>query len=258
MSGKNAHTEALREFLVSRENSSSRAAILMHRLIYDLQLAAAERSYFLEVYQGEVDQDGFDIILDDRDVIKKIQVKTVASETNQSTWKIHRVLLRPHRCRLEELGFEPSPEGAGYEGGFVLMDFRCTGSAVDLDYCYTDIYVLRAFELGIVRRKDKRKQETIKRLCRNLRSGTSHERISVPRNAILKAKGAGHLLALAGLHSPISTSWAYSVLKHAVEKDPLTARYAAHELRELILDTDVEYCAAPCEEARRTEGKPNA
>ncbi|GAI56639.1 unnamed protein product, partial [marine sediment metagenome] len=33
----------------------------------------------MEVYRSEVDQDGFDIILDDRDNMKKVQVKTVIS-----------------------------------------------------------------------------------------------------------------------------------------------------------------------------------
>jgi len=100
----------------------------MHRLIYDLQFAASKIGYFLEVYKGEVDQDGFDIILDDRDNIRKIQVKTVISGSRTSSWQIHKALLRPHYRFVEKLGFEPSPEGEGYQGGVILMDFACKES----------------------------------------------------------------------------------------------------------------------------------
>ena len=85
----------LREWMNEPKNMHVREAILMHRLCFDLQLAAAQRGYYLNTYYDDVDHDGFDLIFDDQDTIKKTQVKTVESESATQQWAIHKRILRP-------------------------------------------------------------------------------------------------------------------------------------------------------------------
>jgi len=237
-------------FWRKRENSLSRSAVLMHRLIYDLQFAASKRGYFLEVYKGEVDQDGFDIILDDRDNMKKLQVKTVISGSGRRSWKIHKAMLRPHYRFAEELGSEPSPEGSGYQGAVVLMDFACKGFSIDVDYYYVDVFVLKAFCLGILSLVDKRSNNSIKSIYLKLQHGKSHDKIWVCKSAFVKSKGPEHLLALAGLHGPVGVSWPDSLLRFMSDTGDFDKSYAAHELRQLISDNDVCFCSPPLKEAQ--------
>lgn len=231
------------------KNSLSRSAILMHRLIYDLQLAASKRGYFLEVYRGEVDQDGFDIILDDRDNMKKVQVKTVISGSRTPLWKIHKAMLRPNYLFAEELGFEPSPEGSGYQGAVVLMDFDCKDFSINVDYYYVDFFVLKAFCLGILSRANKRSNNLIKNLYLELQHGTSHQKMDVRKSAFVKSKGPEYLLALAGLHGPVGGIWPDSLLRFMSDKSKFNKSYAAHKLRQLISDNNVCYCSPPLKEA---------
>ena len=227
------------------KNSLSRSAILMHRLIYDLQLAAAKRGYFLEVYRSEVDQDGFDIILDDRDNMKKVQVKTVISDSRTSFWKIHKAMLRPNYLSVEELGFEPSPKGTGYQGGVVLMVLECDGLSINIDYCYTDVFILKAFDVGVVSYNHNIRNRAVKNLYRKLQEGISHDKIKVCKSAFLKTKSAGHLLALAGLHSCVGSSWPLSLLDFLRTKKLINKSVAADVLRELVCDPNIRYCSPP-------------
>lgn len=249
MQGKRKNRQGLAEFFINPRNSLSREAILMHRLAYDLQIAAARSGYFLEIYKGEVDQDGFDVILDDRDVAKKLQVKTVLAGSRPPCLKIHKALLRPHRRQVEKLGFEPSPEGSGYEGGVVLMVIACRESSIDVDYHYTDTFILRAFNVHIIARKNKASSRYIKNLYSDLQRGTSHERIKVRKSAFVRVEAPRQLLALAGMHSPEGGCWPYSLLRFISEKTEFNKAYAAHELRQLISDNDVCFCSPPLREA---------
>ncbi len=66
------------------------------RFAYDIKRAAVGRGYHLQTYLTAVDRDGFDIILDDKDELRKVQLKT-RSKTNSTTdeWAIQKQLLRP-------------------------------------------------------------------------------------------------------------------------------------------------------------------
>jgi len=67
----------LEMFLSGSHRSTSREYILTTRLIHDLTVAAVARGYDLLVYLPTVDSDGFDVILDDRDRLVPIQVKSI-------------------------------------------------------------------------------------------------------------------------------------------------------------------------------------
>lgn len=237
--------QELKKFLSNSKNSRSREILLMHRLIYDVELASSARDNFLDIYKGEVDQNGFDIIFDDHDEIKKLQVKTVWSSAKTSRWKIHKCMLRPHRLLAEKLGFEPSPEGAGYQGGVILMVFKCDGLSISIDYYYTDIFIVKAFDVGVISYIQNNKNTAVKSLYTQLQKGVSHDKIEVCKSAFLKAKSAGHLLALAGLHSCVGSSWPYSLLNFIRTKQQFDKSYSADELRKLVCDDDIRYCSPP-------------
>jgi hypothetical protein len=63
-------------FLLTPANTHFREAILMHRLFLDVKLTAARNGYYLSTYFDDVDHDGFDVIFDDKDYLKKTQVKS--------------------------------------------------------------------------------------------------------------------------------------------------------------------------------------
>ena len=70
----------LTRFLKAERNSITREVLLRHKFIFDVLLAAARRDYALQIFLGEVDREGFDIVLDDTDAIRKIQLKSVFRE----------------------------------------------------------------------------------------------------------------------------------------------------------------------------------
>ena len=67
----------LEKFLLADVNSRAKESLINYKLFYDLKLSAALDGYDLSLYTPDVDRDGFDIILDDRDSVRKIQLKTV-------------------------------------------------------------------------------------------------------------------------------------------------------------------------------------
>ena len=115
---------SLEKYLFEPSNSHARESIINHKLLFDLKIAAAERGYFLNTYLPEVDQDGFDIIFDDHDLVIKTQIKTVMAGARTLGWRIKKRILRPDLDMIEKLGFEPSPYGEGVGGGVILIQIN--------------------------------------------------------------------------------------------------------------------------------------
>ena len=66
------------------QNTHAIEELFNYRLLYDLKLAAFAHGYHLLTYYTDVDHDGFDVILDDRDYLRKIQLKTVAKDSSHT------------------------------------------------------------------------------------------------------------------------------------------------------------------------------
>lgn len=242
----------LEEFLNESKNTHAREALLMHRLFYDVKLAAARRGYYLNSYFDDVDHDGFDVIFDDQDYIKKIQVKSVGAQAATQSWAIHKKILRPSVYLLDKVGFESSAEGEGTEGGVVLIEFKDTDHGLDIVYYYTDVFVLLAFDCNIVRRKDGRSQKAVNSCLTDLLRGLGSERLSVPIAAFIQSKNVDSLLSLMGLHSRVQSPWKHHVIQIAnhsrqdadrslslpVTLDQLR-QLAAKEILELASDEDI-------------------
>jgi hypothetical protein len=243
--------DPLREWMNKKANLHAREAILMHRLCFDIQLAAAQRGYYLNTYYDDVDHGGFDLIFDDQDTIKKTQVKTVDLKAGTGQWDIHKRILRPSLEHIDKLGFEPSAAGEGVEGGFILMQFDTSVPGVAVRYFYTDLYVWLAFDCGVIRRRDGRSQAAVENCLKELQRGRGDERIGVPWALLLEAKGPDELLALNGLHGRASFAWKDRVFVVANHERsyasgdrglprtlPEMKRMAADGIRQLVIDTD--------------------
>lgn len=198
---------ALEAFLRKEENSRTKESLVNYRILYDLKLAAALRGYDLSLYTSDVDRDGFDIILDDQDSVRKIQLKTVLSSATTSTWHIHKSILRPDAQFCEELGFEPTHSGVGVQGGIVLMELDPLSDSMGIRYHYTDVFVITALYLNIVNRKPKIRSTIFSTFYKNIRNGSSNEKIPVPKSFFVEAKGPEHLLGLIALHNRINHGW---------------------------------------------------
>lgn len=185
----------------------------MHRLFLDVKVAAARTGYYLNTYFDDVDHDGFDVIFDDQDYIKKIQVKSVGINNSTKSWSIHKRILRPSLNLIDKLGFEFSPTGEGTEGGVILIEYEDNNGSLDATYYYTDVFILLAFEHELLRRTHASSQQAVHDCLKEWRIGLGNERVTVPRAAFLKAKDAAALLALLGLHSTASFNWKHGAIQ---------------------------------------------
>jgi len=209
----------LETFLENPGQSHPKESILMNRLIYDFKLAAGLRGYHLYSYTSDVDHERFDIIFDDQDQIKKIQVKTVMCSSMTSTWHIHKRILRPQLYAIDKLGFEFSPTGDGVQGGVILMELSISGSKIEVKYYYTDIIIIVCFIHGIISRRHRSSQSAIERVYSDLHSGISNETVTIPKSCFIRTASAEQVLALSGFHNNISTCcWIHNLLMYSAFK----------------------------------------
>ena len=200
-------------FLNKDKNMHAREQILMHRLFLDLQSAAASSGYYLNTYFDDVDHDGFDVIFDDQDYIKKIQVKSVHKDGTTAGWDIHKRMLRPTFQWLDMLGFECSSSGEGSEGGVILIAFAEENGELRADYYYTDVFILLMFYCGAIKRKHTKSQQAVEAIYSDWRRGIGSERIRIPKAAFFKAKSPAALLSLMGLHGGNDWAWKHHVMQ---------------------------------------------
>jgi hypothetical protein len=118
----NGGKSRLPEFFDDSHNNTSREKMFFNRLYFDLKLAAAHSNYALSIFAPEVDRDGFDVSLDDGDLDRRFQLKTVLKTAGTNSWKIHKRLLRPSLEYAQSLGFPQSPGGIGLQGCFILIE----------------------------------------------------------------------------------------------------------------------------------------
>lgn len=195
---------SLKDFLKQDDFSHDREAMLMHKLVFDCRLAFAKLDSRLQVLTGEVDHNGFDVVFDDGDTWKRFQVKAVFGST--ATWEIHKRLLRPTPDIADYFGYEASPEGIGLGGGVILQELDVTTAGdLSVTYRYTDLDILRAFNLGIIKRKHGKSNKAVTALFQALKKG--YGTISIPRGAFLEATGPDQLLALAGFNTCDGSPW---------------------------------------------------
>jgi len=206
----------LSEFLNDPYNSRTRERIYFHRLAFDLHLAAARKGYHLQMFEPEVDRDGFDIVLNDGDYERHIQVKTVATTT--SSWDISRRLARPGGYLAEAFGLDPIKSGLG--GGFLLMQID-PNEGQNVDYFYADFHTLLALKDGMFGNEREAAAEIFEELLRD----RDEKDIKIPKKVLLKAKRPDAVLGLMGLLNVLEKSLTpnqFIRYHKAPEDEPLT------------------------------------
>ena len=235
----------LKAFLSDFRRSRSREYILTTQLVGDLAVAAAARGYDLLVYLPTVDADGFDVIIDDRDRLVPVQLKSMVKKGKASEWSVHRKLLRPGPGAAELYGFEPSPTGVGRQGGVILTKVAAAGdSKLQVSYAYTDIDVLSALWLGIVPRASPQRKR-LKRVRKELETEPSGT-IELPTSAFIAVPSPEHLLALMGLRSRLDHPWRLQLQallrqKHLPHDAPVVGEFSVpEETRRANIKRDLE------------------
>lgn len=202
------------------QNTHAIEELFNYRLLYDLKLAAFVRGYHLLAYYTDVDHDGFDVILDDRDSLRKIQLKTVAKTAGTQTWDIHRSIIRPIAPNFEPLGFnfDLSNPNWGVEGGVVLIEYEPKGEAINVRYYFTDIFVITAIALELLPHRHRATIIAANALRGDLFNGSSNSKIGVAKGLFIEAATPQHLLALIDLHSEHNNGWRHAVRALASEQ----------------------------------------
>lgn len=211
-------------FLKEAKNTKVREELINHYLFYELKKVAASRGYHLKIYQAVVDIEGFDIIMDDDDTIRKFQLKTALVSTKKE-WGIHKVMLSPRSDLFEEVRFL-TPVGCPsiLDGGVILIRIA---DDFNFQYFYTDVYILRAFELKLFALKtSKTTTDTIaNHLLDEVRTGGGlHDKVSVPHSMFLQIQSPEALLAIAGFHTHLHCRYSSQLIQlFKIESEPYSS-----------------------------------
>lgn len=216
---------ALKDFFHKDSNSHACEELFNHKLLFDIKLAAAKAGYHLRNYYSDVDHDGFDLIIDDNVNVRKIQLKSVRRDSTTAEWQIHRGLLRPTANNLEALGFQYQSEqfsggkiAWGAEGGVVVIEYEITAQeTVSVSYSYTDVYVISAIALGVLKRTAATVRAAV-RVREQLPTGGATEKVNLVKGLFMRCAGPSNLLALAGVMSEFAQNWQVRVRSLASEE----------------------------------------
>ncbi|MEZ2354604.1 hypothetical protein [Caballeronia sp. RCC_10] len=143
----------------------------------------------------------------------------MATNSATQSWNIHKRILRPSLGNVDRLGFDPTPEGVGTEGGVVLIEFEDKEDQLRVRYRYTDVFVLLAFECSVIERDDGRSRTVVTNCLDSLMQRLGNERVAVPQAAFVSARDVDSLLSLLGLHSNADSGWkwiTFSVRNRAI------------------------------------------
>lgn len=191
------------EFLSTPKNTKAREQLLESKIVYDLMLAAANKGYGLLSYKSATDTDGFDVVLDDRQTIIPIQLKTVLGSTNE--WKIHRTLIRPRIDDLETHQLHAIHRHVGRAGGIMLSKISINGHDLNIDYYYSDFLIIKLIYHTFIN-LPKKQALRIDKLRRDL-IDEAQGKFTYPFCAFVKLKSPDELLAIAGLRSKFFSFW---------------------------------------------------
>lgn len=149
-------------------------------------------------------------------------------------------MLKPEVREFEFLDF--IPQGAiGTGGVVVLQEITSISPDLTLEYHFTDIYLLRAIQWGIVNRQASVAKSSILALAEKLAKASLGEKVRVTKSMFAKAKSPNHLLALLSFHSPldIATPFRHQVVEYGkhkfYSKDQAQVKAYERQIREQLL-----------------------
>lgn len=200
----------LTSFFKNPVNSVTRERLFYNRLYYDLKLAAARRGYALTTYEPEVDRDGYDIVIDDGDATRFVQLKTVLKSSRTSRWSISTRFIRPDMVLADGLLFTPMESGKG--GAVVLIEIDLSTAEPAMTYYVSDYALLRIMASVMGSKVGKgskilgKRRETATKTWLSVHSNDPKHKILLTKGSFFKARDAAGVLGLLGLHSPIQCS----------------------------------------------------
>jgi hypothetical protein len=217
VSSPESSQDRVTDFLLASKNSVTRERLLFHRLCFDLYASAVRAGYPLTVFSPEVDREGYDLVLDDGDNERRVQLKSILSVSSTKKWNTTKRFLRPELRSAGWLDFEVSPEGVGVGGGIVLIECDSKATNLSVTYHFTDLMILAALAEGWVPGKAPSRAsrpenaartpgEQAQDLLIELRTGSGHDELEIPIGVFVAAAGPDELLELVGLHSSVNSS----------------------------------------------------
>lgn len=223
----------LKKFLNAPANTVTRERMFFNKLYFDLKLAAARAEYHLSVFEPEVDRDKFDVLLDDGDNERRIQLKALTKSSGTKRWSSTKRFLRPDLKIGSKLNVPPADCGIG--GGFILIEIDDASEEAPVSYYFTDRSIIYALEAGLLReanspptRRGKPPQDRRKlaqTFLNDLASGEGKDAIELHKRLFIRIKSADALLAIAGFHSKETC---YLPVNHLLEA----------EIDQIVVDED--------------------
>ncbi|MDM5130056.1 hypothetical protein OB962_03430 [Aeromonas piscicola] len=189
----------LAEFFHEPRNSSRRESLLLNRMSYDFQLAAATSGYYLKIYNSDVDDNGYDVIVDSEMVTKKLQVKSLLSTSKTKSWAISKGLIKPDSEEICLLVDWTNIHPPGIGGGVVLQEVKLNEFDINIQYHYSDIWIITLYSRGII--GSDRHQKIARKFIHSLLSGNYHDKINIAKSLFVKVKSPASLLSLMCIHT---------------------------------------------------------
>jgi hypothetical protein len=180
-----------------------------------------------------VDREGFDVVLDDGDRQRRIQLKVVDGGT--TSWNVPKRLLRPGYPLGVALGFRDDIEGEGVDGALVVTQYDPDAPELSVRYLMADAHTIKVLAEGWMPKARQLKgreagsQKTAGDFLDRLGTGVGSELIGVPKGLLVEAKGPSELLALLGMHSTADHQWASMLHKRLGKEFSTVAFGPLHE-----------------------------
>jgi len=139
---------------------------------------------------------------------RKIQVKSLLSTARTSNWKISKGLIKPDIDEQPTVQYWTNIHPPGIGGGIILQKVFVHDSDIDVEYYYSDIYIITLMALGII--GSKKHEDLARNFIAKLLHGDYHDKIKITKMLFVKPASTEHLLSVMGLNSRFSTTnWRY-------------------------------------------------
>ncbi len=200
---------------LKNQKSQQRERIFFHKLAYDLKVGSINSDQSLHIYEAEVDDSGYDIVVDNGYYnTRKFQVKTRLNPGGATKWECHSQLFCPSPNQESDWQFREwnGREAWGYDGGFILMDIEwLNGTEPKITYSYCDLSILMAIRDGFF--NNDKKQEKASDVLRATRKDQHKDirKFKLPQSMLVKPKNTECLLSLMRFNTNLDTSGVYTI-----------------------------------------------
>lgn len=216
----------LEEYLKKDKNSVFREKLVNYKIFYEIKLAAARNKSDINIYIPEIDRDGYDLLLHDKDKIKPFQLKSKIYNSKTSNWLLQKQLLRPFSINVNLLDYEASSiSDEGFEGGLILINIKISKEKIeDLNYYYTDCFIISALEKELIKFKNKNTQKSTFQIIKELKKGNRYEKIKITKSIMVEVETVEHLLALSGISSIFQNNWQNDYKNYLINSNPINKK----------------------------------